>query len=169
MYVEGSTALLECPRHLFPSCIAEQCYDKIPGNYLDTVTYVDHITRQTFEYANQIPFENSPQHVIALDPDTDQYSVLTPQLFKKILFNTLNLLKSKPLLTLTPLLSKMHVYVPRKNSNMFGIVFSSLNILILPYNSLVKLLAMNSRVNKLLNFFQRFHINLVHSASMIKC
>ena len=73
LYVEGSTAwLYDCPHHLSPLYIADQCYDKIPVNYLDTVMYVDPITRQTFEYANQIPCENNPQNVISLDPDTDQ-------------------------------------------------------------------------------------------------
>ena len=67
--VEGSTAwLYDCPYHLSPLYIAEQCYDKIPVNYLDTVMYVDPITRQSFEYANQIPCENNPQNVISLDP-----------------------------------------------------------------------------------------------------
>ena len=41
--------------------------------------YVDPITRQTFDNARQIPCENTRQNVIALDPDTDQYYVLTPQ------------------------------------------------------------------------------------------
>ena len=45
--------------------------------------YVDPITRQAFEYANQIPCENNPQNVISLDPDADQYYVLTPQPIKK--------------------------------------------------------------------------------------
>ena len=45
--------------------------------------YVDPITRQTFNYAKQIPCENISQTVIALDPDTDQYYVLTPQHIKK--------------------------------------------------------------------------------------
>ena len=84
LYVEGSTAwLYDCPHHLSPLYIADQCHDKIPVNYLDTVMYVDPITRQTFEYANQIPCENNPQNVISLDPDTDQYYVLTPQPIKK--------------------------------------------------------------------------------------
>ena len=73
LYVEGSTAwLYDCPHHLSPLYIADQCHDKIPVKYLDTVIYVDPITRQTFEYANQIPCENNPQNVISLDPDTDQ-------------------------------------------------------------------------------------------------
>ena len=72
LYVEGSTVwLYDCPHHLSPLYIAEQCYDKFPVNYLDTVMYVDPITRQTFEYANQIPCENIPQNVISLNPDTD--------------------------------------------------------------------------------------------------
>ena len=84
LYIEGSTAwLYDCPHHLSPLYNADQCYDKIPVNYLDTVMYVDPITRQTFEYANQIPCENNPQNVISLDPDTDQYYVLTPQPIKK--------------------------------------------------------------------------------------
>ena len=60
LYVEDSTACLyNCPHHLSPLYIAEQCYDKIPVNYLDTVMNVDPITRQTFEYANQIPCEKT--------------------------------------------------------------------------------------------------------------
>ena len=45
--------------------------------------YVDPITRQNFEYAIQIPCENNPQNVNSLDPDTNQYYVLTPQPIKK--------------------------------------------------------------------------------------
>ena len=91
-YVESSTAwLFDCPLHLSPLYIAEQCYDKIPGNYLDTVMYVDPITRQIFEYANKNPCENNPQIVFSLDPDTDHYHVLNPQPIRKdppLLFRT---------------------------------------------------------------------------------
>ena len=53
LYVECSTAwLYGSHRHLSPLYIAEQCYDKIPVNYLDIVMYVDPITRQAFENAN---------------------------------------------------------------------------------------------------------------------
>ena len=55
VYVESSTAwLYYCPRHLSPLYIAEQCYDKIPVKYLDTVMYFDPITCQPLQYANQI-------------------------------------------------------------------------------------------------------------------
>ena len=41
---------------------------------------VGSIFRQIFEYANQRPCEdNPPKNPITLDPDTDQYYVLTPQ------------------------------------------------------------------------------------------
>ena len=50
-----------------------EIYDKTPVNYLDNVMFVDPITRQTLEYANQTPFGHNPQNNIALDPDTDQY------------------------------------------------------------------------------------------------
>ena len=101
LIVEGSTAwLYDCPHHLSLLYIADQCNDKIPANYLDTDMYVDPITHQTFEYANQIQCENNPQNVIALD--CDQYYVLTPQLDKNILPNSFILLKFKPLLALTP-------------------------------------------------------------------
>ena len=49
----------------------EQCYDKIPVHSLDTVMYVDSISRQTFELDNQRQCESNPQNVITLDPDID--------------------------------------------------------------------------------------------------
>ena len=59
-YVEGSTAwLFDCPHHLSPLYVAEECYDKIPVSSLDTVLYNDPITRQTFKYAHQIPCEKT--------------------------------------------------------------------------------------------------------------
>ena len=80
LYVKGSTAwLYDCRHHLSPLNKAEDCYDKIPINNLDTVKYVDPITRQTFDYATPITCENNPQNITALDPDTDQYYFLTPK------------------------------------------------------------------------------------------
>ena len=84
LHEEGSTPwLYDCPHHFAPLYIAEKCYDKIPNNYLDTVKYVDLITRQTFDYATPIPWENNPKNIIALDPDTDQYYILTPKSIKR--------------------------------------------------------------------------------------
>ena len=78
LYVESCTTwLYDCPHHLSPLVIAEKCYDEIPINYLDTVKYVEPITRQTFDYATPIPCENNSQHKTALSLDTDQHFVLT--------------------------------------------------------------------------------------------
>ena len=84
LYVEGSTAwLYDCPRHLSPLYTAELWYEKISVNYLETVMNVDPIS-QTFKYANQIPCENSPRKVFALDPDTDHFCVQYPQSINKV-------------------------------------------------------------------------------------
>ena len=83
LYVEGSTAwLYECQHQISHLYIDEQCYDKIPIHYKDTIKFVDPITRQTFDYATPIPCENNPQIPIALDPDTDDYYYLTPRPMK---------------------------------------------------------------------------------------
>ena len=53
LYVDGLTTWLnDCPHHLHLLYTAQQSFDKIPVNYLDTVMYVDNITHQTFEFAN---------------------------------------------------------------------------------------------------------------------
>ena len=66
-YVERSTAwLYDCPYHLTPIYIVEQCYDKIAVNCLETVMYIDPITRKIFGYANQSSHGNMPQNVIVL-------------------------------------------------------------------------------------------------------
>ena len=95
------------------------------------------MTRQTFENANQKPCENNPQ-----DPDNDQYYVLTqqpnqkdpPQLFES----------TQTAISPITFTTQDAGNCPQKIINNFGIVFSSLNILMIPYNSLVKLLAMIS-------------------------
>ena len=60
LYVDGSTAwIYDCRHQSLPLYVAEQCYDKISAIYLDTAMHVDTITRQTFEYANHLPCENT--------------------------------------------------------------------------------------------------------------
>ena len=80
LFVEGSMAwLYDSPHHLSPQFIPGKSHTGVPVNNLDTVMYVDPITRQTFEYASQIPFENNPQNDIALGTDTTQNYVLSPE------------------------------------------------------------------------------------------
>ena len=118
--------------------------------------FVDPIKSQTFDYANQIPCENNPQNVIALVRDTDDYFVLTPQSIKKdssLLFEPTQI---QTAFIQTPLLPKMLVFFLKRDSNIFGSEFYLQNTQIIPYNSLIKPLVLNSCVNNSRNFYQIF-------------
>ena len=85
LYVEGYTAwLYDCPHLISPLYRADECFDRIPIHYRETILYVDPITRQTFNYATPIECGNTPQNIIELDPDTDDGDVyvLTPDPLK---------------------------------------------------------------------------------------
>ena len=84
LIVEGSTAwLYDCPHFLSPLYKADCCFDRIPIHYKDTLKYVDHITRQTYDYATPIPCDNIPRNNIELDPDTDNQDldILRPETY----------------------------------------------------------------------------------------
>ena len=71
LYAEGSTAwLFDCPPFISPLFRADKCFDRIPIHYRETIMYVDHMTRQTFNYATPIESGNNPQNIIELDSDT---------------------------------------------------------------------------------------------------
>ena len=84
--------------------------------------FFDHITRQSFEYANQIQCEKTLKMLSHLIP------ILIKTLFqlhnsqKQTHLFFLNPLKTKLLLALTTLLLKMQVFTPTKISITFGIV-----------------------------------------------
>ena len=142
MYVDGSTACpYDCPHHFSPLYFAEQCYDKIPVIYFGTVMYVGPITRQTFVYANQVPCENNPLNVISLDPDTDQYYVLTSQPIEKgppLHFEPTQIQTDISPNTFTAQYADIS---SQKNSNIFGTVYYLPNTPIILFSSLVKLIA----------------------------
>ena len=47
LYVEGSTAwLYDCPHFISPLNKADECFDRVPLHYRETIMYVDPITRQ---------------------------------------------------------------------------------------------------------------------------
>ena len=84
LYVEGSTAwLYDCPHFVSPLYKADKCFDRIPIYYRETIMYVDPTTRQTFNYATPIECGNNPQNIIELDPDSDDFYVLTPEPLKR--------------------------------------------------------------------------------------
>ena len=86
LYVEGSTAwLYDCPHFLSPLYKADRCFDRIPVHFKDTLMYVDPITRQTYDYATPITYDNSPRNVIELEPDPDEqdFYILGPEPIKR--------------------------------------------------------------------------------------
>ena len=96
-----------------------------PVSYLDTGMYVDPITHQTFENANQIPCENNTQTVFAIGPDANHYYVSTPQPIKMTFLILLDLLKVKLLLALTPLLLKLKVFFSNEFKHFWKCVLST--------------------------------------------
>ena len=91
LYVESFTSpLYDCPQFLSPVYEADNGFDIIAIYYQDTVKYIDLITRNTFNYASPISWDNNPQKVIALDLDTNEHYVL----------------RTKPVLRATPMLFK---------------------------------------------------------------
>ena len=90
--------------------------------------YVEPITRKTFEHANQVPFENIPQIVIALYTDIDQYYVFTPDPIKKDppQLSDPNIFIVR--LTQTPSLTQKQAFIHKKNLNIFENVFLPISI-----------------------------------------
>ena len=137
LYVEGSTAwLYDCPHFLSPLYKADRCFDRIPIHFKDILMYVDHITRQTYDYATPITCDNIPRNIIELDPDSDdqEFYILGPEPIKRkppLMFTPSQIKTTIRTNTFQP---KMLVYVPMQNLTNFGIVFYFPNILILHFN-----------------------------------
>ncbi len=69
---DGSAAwLYRCPKRMSPLRVLERCYDRIPIYYDSKTHFVDPITRQTFEFANEITCDGGHQNVFQLDMDFD--------------------------------------------------------------------------------------------------
>ena len=71
--------MYDCPQFFSPPYETDNCFDRIAKCYQDTVMHIDPITRKIFDYATHLSCDNSPQIVIALDPDHDEHYVLTPE------------------------------------------------------------------------------------------
>ena len=86
LYLEGSTAwLYDCPHFLSPLYKDDRCFDRILIHFKDTHMYVDPISRQTYDFATPIAYDNNLRKIIELDPDTDDQDIyiLGPEPFKQ--------------------------------------------------------------------------------------
>ena len=80
--VEGSTAWpYDCPHFLPALYKADRCFDRIPIHFKDTLMYVDPFTRQNYDYATPIEYDNNLRNNIQLDPDSDDqdFYILGPK------------------------------------------------------------------------------------------
>ena len=96
--------------------------------------YVDRITCQTFNYANDISCENNPQNIVALDPVTGQIYVLTTQPINKdppVLFDPTQIQTAISPNTFTAQDAGRYF---KKNSNTFGSEFLLKNTPTILYN-----------------------------------
>ena len=80
IHIEGASLwLYECQYYFLPLYThKEKCFDKIPFYHQDTIYYVDPISRQTYSIATEITCDGYPANIIALDPDGNDYYLLTP-------------------------------------------------------------------------------------------
>ena len=69
---DGSVAwLYHCPNFLSPLRVLDQCYDRIPILFERTTKFVDPITRQTYDFASEIPCLGDYTNVFQLDLEKD--------------------------------------------------------------------------------------------------
>ena len=63
--------LYHCPKFLTPLRVLDNCYDRIPILFERTTIFVDPITRQTYNFASQIPCLGEDTNVFQLDLKND--------------------------------------------------------------------------------------------------
>ena len=69
---DGSVAwFYHCPKFLSPLGVLDKCYDRIPILFERTTKFVDPITRQTYDFASQIPFLGDYNIVFQFDLEND--------------------------------------------------------------------------------------------------
>ena len=69
---DGSVAwLYHCPKFLSPLRVLDKCYDRIPIFFERTTKFVDLITRQTYDFASEIPCWRDYTNVFQLDLEND--------------------------------------------------------------------------------------------------
>ena len=69
---DGKVAwLYHCPKFLSPLRVLDKCYDRIPILFERTTKFVDPITRQTYDFASEIPCLGDYINVFQLDLEND--------------------------------------------------------------------------------------------------
>ena len=69
---DGSVAwLYHCPKFISPLRVLDKCYDRIPILFERTTKLVDPITRQTFNFASEVPCMGDHTNVFQFDLDDD--------------------------------------------------------------------------------------------------
>ena len=69
---DGSVAwLYHCPKFLSPLKVLDKCYDRIPIMFERSTKFVDPITRQTYDFASEIPCLGDYTNVFQLDLEKD--------------------------------------------------------------------------------------------------
>ena len=127
-----------------------------------TQSHVKHITMQS-----KIHVKKNPQKVIALEPDTDQYYILTQQPIKMTFLYYLNKLNFKLILAQTTLMPKMQIFILRNLKHSWNQVLFTKhfdNTMQRPKKLVINLWVNNSR-----NSSQTILINHSEVVVMNKC
>ena len=65
---DGSAAwLYHCPKYLSPLRVLTKCYNRIPIYHKDRTRFVDPVTRQTFDFAEEISCSGGSKNAFQLD------------------------------------------------------------------------------------------------------
>ena len=71
IHASASDTVLNCPKFLSPLRVLDKCYDRIPILFERTTKVVDPITRQTYDFASEIPCLGDYTNVFQLDLEND--------------------------------------------------------------------------------------------------
>ena len=123
---DGSVAwFYPCPKFLSPLGVLNKCYDRIPILFERTTKFVDPITRQTYDFASQIPFLGDYKNVFQFDFENDNswYQLLPdPMLLSKLLlFKPTEIRHITQFPTFNTMRAEM--YTPKQMKNFQDIIF----------------------------------------------
>ena len=123
---DGSVAwIYHCLKFLSPLGVLDKCYDRIPILFERTTKFVDPITRQTYDFASEIPCLGDYTNVFQLDLENDNswYQLFSdPMPFNKpLLFKPTELGHITQFPTLDT--RRAGMYTPKQMKNFWGSIF----------------------------------------------